>query len=780
MASVDDLIKEFGGTIEPKKPTDFDQLIEETGGQVVESAQPTEQLQDEPLIQTVESPEEPETDLAGVAGAITRGLALPAAGAAAGAVAGAPIAGVGAIPGAAAGFTAATLTQLLGDPIVALTNSLFGTEFTAPTDALRDLLTRAGVAEPDTELERIIQSTAEGAAGAGGTVALGRTLQAGGGDLARRVGQTLAQQPVAQTVAGATSAGATKTAEEAGAGPAGQIAAGLAGGAAPSLVASLAARSAARQTPSVIRSATQDVVEEAAEIPEDQFRALVRNAAKGPNKARDELANLASVNPAAKEAAENLNLDLPVDVFSDNPQVRRAVGLTRSVVASPEEAAWIKTLRDATKQADEVIKDFDAIFVEGTPAPGAASTRVLDALQDQQKSLQASAKTAFKSVDDVIQKTTPSSISRIKATLSKVVEEVGEDGLSAQEKRLLRLVDTDEPVTYGRMLREKNLVGKAIEGKESPYSNMALGDLKRLYSALAEDQLDTAAQVGGEELRKQLRGANLLVAQRKGLEKRIINAFGKELDGSVGNLIRTAITSAGRGDAKQFNKLMKAVPKDLRKEVIATGLASASATGRGAFDGSFGFDEYAKLYKGLRANPGVYKQVVDELGGPQADKIMRDLFEVSKRVTDARANVLPTGKANQALKDWAQADGLVGKIMQNAIAQRSATAAAGLIPGGGFVAPDIVQFMSKAESDAIKAASKVFSDPSFKDLAVDAATKVDIPQSSLNKVATSKAFARYANKFNLPKTIDGRAAWLQSAIQTGRQVNKEEEENELN
>ena len=111
---------------------------------------------------------EPSTTLTGLVGGATRGVALPAAGAALGAAIGLPFAGVGAIPGAIAGAGAATLAGLLGDPIIGSVNSLFGTKYTLPTDAMEDLLTRVGVAQPRTAAERIMQTTAAGASGGAG------------------------------------------------------------------------------------------------------------------------------------------------------------------------------------------------------------------------------------------------------------------------------------------------------------------------------------------------------------------------------------------------------------------------------------------------------------------------------------------------------------------------------------------------------------------------------------------------------------------------------------
>jgi hypothetical protein len=186
----------------------------------------------------------PSTTATGLAGAATRGLALPAAGAAAGALLGAPFAGVGAIPGAVAGAGAATLAGLVADPIVGSINSMFGTKYTLPTDALQDLLTRVGVAEPRTAAERIVQTTAAGAGMAGGSVALGQTLQAAAGPVTQGVGRLMATAPVLQVTSGASGGAAGQIAKESGAGPLGQIAATLGGAMLPA-------------APQMVRTATQ-------------------------------------------------------------------------------------------------------------------------------------------------------------------------------------------------------------------------------------------------------------------------------------------------------------------------------------------------------------------------------------------------------------------------------------------------------------------------------------------------------------------------------------------
>lgn len=488
----------------------------------------------------------------------------------------------------------------------------------------------------------------------------------------------------------------------------------------------------------------------------------------GSTAARDQLADLAQVNVAAKEAADRLGIKLPADVFSDNPQVRAAAGLTRSLAAGEAESAWRTTVSQAVDKADDVIRQFDATFVEGAVAPGVVSQKIKDSLTKTRADLNTQAGKVYDAVDEVVPKTSIVDLPKLGATLDAIKAEVGEKGMSAAERNLAKMIE-DGNVTYGRLKREKTLIGKALNKMESPYGSMAEADLKRLYAALADDQLTNVGNIGGEELRQQLRAANLLYAKERALGNRIVNAFGNDLEGSIANKMRTAITGAAKGDAGEFNRLLKTVPEDLRKETLATALASVTRSARGAEKGGFGFSEFADIYPKLRANPPVYKTIVDTLGKDSAD-VLRDLYEVSKRVTEARANVLTTGKANQA---FGNPEGLIGKIMESTITQRIVTTVTGLVPGMGAVAPDIIKFMSTGAEDRVKAAGKLFADEAFQKLAVEAATKAAPSAATLRRTAMSQSFQKFADAAKLPKGLDARIQFLQSAAQTGRQFDQE-------
>ena len=459
--------------------------------------------------------------------------------------------------------------------------------------------------------------------------------------------------------------------------------------------------------------------------------------------AQIKLAEQAQINPEAKAAAERLGIDVPADVFSDNPQVRAAIGLTRSLAGSEAEAGFRSAVTNAVDQADNIMREFDAQFVEGAIAPGVVSQRVKDSLTTTRKALNDQADEIYKRVDTLVPKQTIVQMDNLRDELAVIVSEVGEKGLTASEKGLMALVKSKEPIKYGRLAREKSQIGKALKRQESTYGSLDEATLKRLYAALSKDQLDNVGRVAGEEVRRELRGANLIYAKERALGDRIVNAFGADLEGGIANKMRSAITSGAKGEAGDFARLMKTVPDDLRKEVVATALASVARSGRGAEKGGFGFSEFADIYPKLRANPQVYKEIAQALG-PKASDTLRDLYQVSKRITEARANVLTTGKANQALVESLNAEGLIARIMDSTMAKRAVGAAAGM--GGpivGAVMPDIMQAMTKGNPDAIRAAGKMFSSPEFQVLLNDVATKGDASERAINQVSMSKPFRSF-------------------------------------
>jgi hypothetical protein len=158
----------------------------------------------------------------------------------------------------------AGLVGLAYDPIAAIQNLLVGPEGLMPLSSenvrplreqVKDVLTSAGVPEPDTATERVVGAVSEAMAAGGIQAKLAQVLAPILSGTSSAVSSQLAAQP-AQQVAGAGGGGAgAQIAAEAGGGPATQFAAGLLGGGLGGRAAGLEARATPADVPQAIREA---------------------------------------------------------------------------------------------------------------------------------------------------------------------------------------------------------------------------------------------------------------------------------------------------------------------------------------------------------------------------------------------------------------------------------------------------------------------------------------------------------------------------------------------
>lgn len=350
--------------------------------------------------------------------------------------------------------------------------------------------------------------------------------------------------------------------------------------------------------------------------------------------------------------------------------------------------------------------------------------------------------------------------------MNKIVGELNGDTsqLTGLEKQLLEMsgIGREKPISYQALMRMKNDVGQALNKATGIYKDVNQAVLKRLYGALSEDQLNYVTQVGGPELRADLRLANQLVAKRKALEDRVISLFGSNADGSIARKLVSTLQSGAKGDISGFNRVVRSIPEDLRKRAIASAIAGAA---REEKTNGFGFSKYVNLYQGLRRNSEVYKTVATTLG-PDGDKFMRDLYEISKRITDARANVKTTGQANQALVQAMTAEGLVEQVMKSTIGKQTimgaATAmggaAAGPVAGAGVAM--LTNALSQAPKKALNAAGDLFASPEWQQLVINISTENVVNQKLFNAAKGSKAFQNWTKSAGITDPDQ----WLRTAI----------------
>jgi hypothetical protein len=469
----------------------------------------------------------------------------------------------------------------------------------------------------------------------------------------------------------------------------------------------------------------------------------------GSTKAKEELASLVGENPQIRTAVESLGIDVPPDVFSDNQQIRKAIGLTRSEVGSSAEAEWLNTLKPARARADELMASIDA-----SKDISLVSENVRRKMTSTRQELEAKAKELYTKAEGGFDAASRVDLKGVKALLDERLRKLGGavESLHPKEARLYKILENNpEKATYEFLKTEKTHVGDALRGRQAvaadSYGSMAERDLSNLNAAFARDQIDNVSRLGGEEAGRQIKGANLLYAQNRALGNRIVSIFGKDEVGSVASLMQSAIKTGSKGDTVRIGKLLRSIPQEdagLRKEVVATAINDLSLSTTGDNAGNFSFSRFADTWGGIRRNSEMLRVVSKELG-PEATGMLKNLYVASKEMASSEKNVLHTGKANQILIDILNAESRASKIFSTGTG-KAAAAAAGAVFGGpvGAAAGTALQNMlSKGSKQGVKRAGELFAAPEFKAMIQEQVRKGEISQKSINRIAISRAWNKF-------------------------------------
>lgn len=487
-------------------------------------------------------------------------------------------------------------------------------------------------------------------------------------------------------------------------------------------------------------------------LSQEELGELIKKASGkgiGSTKAKEELASLVGENPQIRTAVESLGIEVPPDVFSDNQQVRKAIGLTRSEVGSAAESEWLNTLKSATDKADDLMSSIDASkdisLVSENVRRKMTSTR--QALESEASDLYSKAEGGFAAKSLV-------NLENVKKVLAKRLEDLGGqiDSLHPKEARLYKLIEKNpEKLTYEFLKTEKTHVGDALRGRQlqSPdsYGSMAERNLSNLNAAFAKDQVENVARLGGEEAGRQIRGANLLYAKNRALGNRIVSIFGKDEVGSVASLMQSAIKTGSKGDTVRIGKLLRSIPQEeaaLRREVVATAINDLSLSKSGANEGNFSFSRFADTWGGIQRNSEMLKIVSKELG-PEATGMLKNLYTASRAIASAEKNVLHTGKANQVLINVLNEQSGISKLLSTS-AGKAGAAGVGAIFGGptGAIVGSLIQnSISKGSKEGVKRAGELFASEEFKSLIREIAQTGEASTRSRNRLGISRVFNRF-------------------------------------
>lgn len=713
--------------------------LEITGGRTVS---PEEYAQQYPGAKV------PETTAAGMVGSVVRGIAPGAVMAGLGALA-APVAGVPVAVGAGLGAAALGASQLLG----------LDTGF---VENLQGLLTRAGVAEPQTATERLLKAAAGGLTSGAAGVSLGQGLMKSAAPIVRTAGAMLSEAPASQIASDIAGSSAAQLAAEAGAGPGAQLAAAvIAGGLGGRLPAS------GRAMPSPL------TVEE--------FGKQAKKAVESPiggSRALERLATEVQADPETIAAAERLGVTqyLQPDHITTSQVVREIGQAVKSIPGSSARAAEMEGLAQVGETALKLLED-----VGGTRDLSTLNERVRSGIKQQAEVLKNTSDALYQEIAQAIPSSTRVRADKTLAYIQQRAKEMnGVENLTPIEKELLsKLTPKQIPSKSGKSVREIPPTYALVDELRKDVGEIAGGPglvpdrstrvAKELRELMTQDQ-EVAAQAAG--VADKWAKAKDAVKLRKGLEDDMGLLFGKAFDESLVTRLTTSATGLSKGDADRFAKIVKAIPDNMRGEVVASALGTAF--GRATKNGELNFNTFANFMDGLDRNKQAKAALFSNLT-PAARAQFEDVATVSRSIAKATRENIPNGRVMSTQQQLKEADsfadtlyGLGARVAAGAAAEvatipfglRGAGLAAGLVSG-------LSSAMSKQRTTAAKAADAVLLSPEFRRLVVENAGNPTVQQTAIRRLASSPKFDVFAQAAGLPRAMSERELFIRNALLAG-------------
>lgn len=499
---------------------------------------------------------------------------------------------------------------------------------------------------------------------------------------------------------------------------------------------------------------------------------LARRAASGNTSAMRLLAEDAAPDAATIAAAERLGIaeNLQPDHVTTSQTFRELAQLAKSQTGSATRAAEIEGLIEVGERAFQLIDDLG-----GTADLSTLNATLRNRMTGLRNELNVKAEQAWTDLRTIVKPSTPTNADNVLSFIdNRVVNEIGDAAqLSDLEKKIVGALRPKEDGTlpfYGLVDQYRRQVGRGLNGM-GEYGNEDSGLLKQLYKALSADVKEMAETIGPEGLAAYNLARRISELQIS-LQDDIVSLFGRNIDRAMVDSLSSAMKALTKGDADTLVRLVNTIPKDMRSEVVTSGLTSAF--GKATQNGQLNFNTYMRWYEGLLRNRTAYRTLMSNL--PRgAQKQLSDLYRVSRGITMATREYVRTGKALQdGMRD---ADTALQRLY--GVAQRAAIgvpieAASSMMgfPGMGVASGVTSALMARGSKPAaIKAVDDMLISPQFRQMVTDAGTANEV--AAARELAQSSAFRRFAAAINLPLT--DAENYVLSIFQSGAQTNIPEE-----
>lgn len=512
----------------------------------------------------------------------------------------------------------------------------------------------------------------------------------------------------------------------------------------------------------------------------------------GSKDAQEALAAQAAPDPAVVAAARRLGIEehLQPDHVTTNQAFRELSQAIKSTPTSQARAVELAGLEKVGQRAADLIEE-----IGGTRDLSALTNSVRSRMRATQAQLESQADSLYGQIRTNIPARAEAQAPSVLAFIEQRAKDLGgESNLSGMERMILRKlspragqgVETAPGPAAGGLMNKATTVQRAVQTvrqptyallddvrrdltaariqRAGPFKDADTGLIKKLESELVRDQRAAIEPYG---MLPVFDAARTAVATRKALEDDLISLFGRDLSasfvGTGGNGLPGAVRAVAQGDATRIVRLIQAIPEASRREVVASGIATAFRTA--GTKGDISFSQYAKWYEGLKRNRQAYAALMSNLP-LSSRKHLHALYKVSNGIAAASRERITNGRisaVNEYLKD---SDTLISRI-QDAASRGAIGAAVGTAvtpvagPGVGATVASILTRPPK--SNVAEAVDKLLVSPDFIRLAATPPGQArDLAAKGLLKAPQWQAFMKSLGE---PRDLNKQEQWLLQSMQ---------------
>lgn len=550
----------------------------------------------------------------------------------------------------------------------------------------------------------------------------------------------------------------------------------------------------ANPSSSPLASAAQDF------MPPDQLAAQTRKATGaqgapfgiGKQTAQQTLAAQMAPDAERLAAAERLGIadNLQPDHLTTN---QAAIELAQAIKSTPGSAARaqeMEGLQQVGQRASQVIDD-----AGGTRDLSDLSAQVKSEMMNTQQQLDQKGEQLYSELRSMVPPKMSVNPDNVLSFISQRSDELGgAKNLSPIERMIQsKLTPREVPTTingqqidpavlglkpqtegpsYALLDDVRKNIGAGLKN-QGPFKDADTGLLKALYGRISDDQRAALGNVPGAV--EKFDTARAAVQMRKSMEDDLTSLFGKQLGDSLVGKLGAAVSSLNKGDETKLVNLLKAVPSNLRQQVMASGLSYAF--GKATRNGELNFKTYADFWDSLMKNSRAANAVLGNLPAESRQQLA-DLAKVSRGISNATRETITTGRIMAARDSLnGHADGLLRNIYgiarQAAISRIGSAVTGGAAAVGGPVgaglAHALMSVVSKGKPDVMKAADELISSPEFQRLTREGS---NVSPQTIKEIANTPRMRRFydaAKDMSAPSDPASRARWLQGVVNAANQ-----------